>query len=120
MDSAYRNKFLADLTAGILCACRATMLSDADCYSRDEFFKTVSELEAVRKGEVVVTGMAFDDENGVAMADAVVFDQSGRNRYLPLIYPGHLDLADKDSEAVEGEHLLKADVRGQETVEEGE
>jgi len=55
-----------------------------------------SELAAIQKGELDVTVMRMNDDNGVAMADAIVLDQSGATKTVPTVYSGDFALVTKD------------------------
>ncbi|SDL51254.1 monosaccharide ABC transporter substrate-binding protein, CUT2 family (TC 3.A.1.2.-) [Maridesulfovibrio ferrireducens] len=54
-----------------------------------------SELKAIQKGEMDVTVMRINDDNGVAMADAVILDMLGESKKLPLVFSGRLELIEK-------------------------
>jgi len=51
-----------------------------------------AELTALQEGTLDVTVMRMNDDNGVAMADAIVLDQSGRTKMVPTVYSGNLVL----------------------------
>ena len=51
-----------------------------------------SELDALRAGELDFTVMRMNDDNGVAMADAVVLDQNGNAANVPTVYSGEITL----------------------------
>ncbi|HEY9079721.1 substrate-binding domain-containing protein [Magnetovibrio sp.] len=55
-----------------------------------------SELAAIQKGELDVTVMRMNDDNGVAMADAIVLDQSGTPGAVPTVYTGDFALVTKN------------------------
>jgi len=55
-----------------------------------------SELAALAKGELDVTVMRMNDDNGVAMADAIVLDQNGKKAFVPTVYSGDFALVTKD------------------------
>ena len=55
-----------------------------------------SELEAIKKREMDVTVMRMNDDNGVAMAEAIKLDLEGRGDKVPLIYSGDFELVEKD------------------------
>ncbi len=63
------------------------------------------ELEAVARGEMDVTVMRINDDNGVAMADGIVLDMLGRGELLPLVYSGRFELVEKGIEKVRLELL---------------
>lgn len=54
-----------------------------------------SELEAVMAGEMDVTVMRINDDNGVAMAEAIRLDLEGRTAEVPQIYSGEFALVEK-------------------------
>jgi len=54
-----------------------------------------SELEAIKKGDLDMTVMRMNDDNGVAMADAIVLDQSGKSASVPTVYSGDFALVTK-------------------------
>lgn len=54
-----------------------------------------NELAALRSGELDLTVMRMNDDNGVAMADAIRLDQSGRSDEVPLVYSGEFHLLTK-------------------------
>ncbi len=58
-----------------------------------------AELEALRKGELDFTVMRMNDDNGVAMAEAIKLDLLGRGEKVPLIYSGAFRLIRKDTPA---------------------
>lgn len=53
------------------------------------------EISAIRAGELDLTVMRMNDDNGVAMADAIRLDQSGRRNEVPLVYSGEFHLLTK-------------------------
>ena len=55
-----------------------------------------SELAAIQKGDLDVTVMRMNDDNGVAMADAIVLDQSGKSSSVPTVYSGDFALVTRD------------------------
>jgi len=58
-----------------------------------------SELEAIQKGDLDMTVMRMNDDNGVAMADAIVLDQTGKTSSVPTVYSGDFALVTKDLSA---------------------
>ncbi len=54
-----------------------------------------SELDAIVKGELDVTVMRMNDDNGVAMAEAIKFDVVGKAKMVPTIYSGDFRLVKK-------------------------
>lgn len=58
-----------------------------------------AELQAILKGELDFTVMRMNDDNGVAMADAISLDQNGKSGLVPTIYSGDMILIEKGMEA---------------------
>ncbi|WP_417832452.1 substrate-binding domain-containing protein [Terasakiella sp.] len=58
-----------------------------------------AELQAILKGELEFTVMRMNDDNGVAMADAISLDQNGKSALVPTIYSGDMILIEKGMEA---------------------
>jgi len=54
-----------------------------------------AELQAVSRGELDFTVMRMNDDNGVAMADAIALDIQGRTSSVPTIYSGDMILIEK-------------------------
>ncbi len=54
-----------------------------------------SELKAIENGEMDVTVMRITDDNGAAMADAVVLKMLGESENLPLVFSGRFELIEK-------------------------
>jgi len=54
-----------------------------------------SELLALEKGELDFTVMRINDDNGVAMADAISLDIDGRSGEVPTVYSGDMVLVKK-------------------------
>lgn len=50
------------------------------------------ELSAIINGDMDVTVMRINDDNGVAMADSIIVDMLGRRSLLPLVYSGRFEL----------------------------
>ncbi|MCG8636131.1 MAG: substrate-binding domain-containing protein [Desulfobacterales bacterium] len=55
------------------------------------------ELEAVMAGDMDVTVMRINDDNGVAMAEAVRLDTEGRADEVPQVFSGEFALVEKAS-----------------------
>lgn len=55
-----------------------------------------AELDAIEKGELDFTVMRMNDDNGVAMADAILLDQSGNAASVPTVYSGDFALVSKN------------------------
>jgi autoinducer 2-binding periplasmic protein LuxP len=51
-----------------------------------------AELEAISAGDLDVTVMRMNDDNGVAMAEAVALDMAGRENEIPIVYSGEFQL----------------------------
>lgn len=66
-----------------------------------------NELEAILRGDLDVTVMRMNDDNGVAMAEAVALDQAGRAEAIPVVYSGEFVLVTQEHTAEEIE-ILKA------------
>ena len=47
-----------------------------------------AELDALATGDLDVTVMRMNDDNGVAMAEAIALDQAGRGAEVPVVYSG--------------------------------
>ncbi len=56
------------------------------------------ELAAIRAKEMDVTVMRMNDDNGVAMAEAIRLDRSGRGGEVPTVYSGDFALVEKGIE----------------------
>lgn len=54
-----------------------------------------SELSAIEDGALSFTVMRINDDNGVAMADAILLDQDGQGGDLPLVFSGEMALVDQ-------------------------
>ena len=57
-----------------------------------------SELDAIEKGELDFTVMRMNDDNGVAMADAIALDGEGRSDEVPTVYSGDMVLVEIGSD----------------------
>lgn len=53
------------------------------------------ELKAILAGEMDVTVMRMNDDNGVAMAEAIRLDLEGRHDKIPTVYSGDFALVEK-------------------------
>ena len=56
-----------------------------------------SELQALREGRIDFTVMRINDDNGVAMAEAIALDAQGRAAEVPTVYAGRLAVVARDS-----------------------
>lgn len=65
-----------------------------------------AELDAVLDGTLDVTVMRMNDDNGIAMAEAIALDQNGRSDEVPLVYSGSFELV-VSSDPVERIEALK-------------
>lgn len=54
-----------------------------------------SELEAIKAGDMDVTVMRINDDNGVAMAEAIRLDLEGRSAEIPTVFSGDFALVEK-------------------------
>ena len=66
-----------------------------------------AELKALAKGALDVTVMRMNDDNGVAMADAIALDFTGRGDQVPQIYSGDFSLVTKDTPPAKVAELKK-------------
>lgn len=57
-----------------------------------------AELDALARGELNATVMRMNDDNGVAMADAIVLAQSGRADQVPTVFAGAMALVTEATE----------------------
>ncbi|NDV27457.1 substrate-binding domain-containing protein [Desulfovibrio sp. JC010] len=53
------------------------------------------EIEAIQKGELDVTLMRINDDNGVAMADAIILDILEKKSQIPLVFSGRFEILEK-------------------------
>ncbi|WP_083568482.1 substrate-binding domain-containing protein [Arcobacter sp. LA11] len=54
-----------------------------------------SELDAIEKGLMDITVMRMNDDNGVAMAEAIKYDLINKNDEIPTIYSGEFKIVKK-------------------------
>lgn len=52
------------------------------------------ELAAVKAGRMAFTVMRLNDDNGVAMADAIALDLQGKGKQVPTIFSGDFELVE--------------------------
>ncbi|NVJ53861.1 MAG: substrate-binding domain-containing protein [Campylobacteraceae bacterium] len=64
-----------------------------------------SELEAIEKGELDITVMRMNDDNGVAMAEAIKLDILNQSYKVPTIYSGDFAIVKKGIKKEELEKL---------------
>lgn len=55
------------------------------------------ELDALEAGKLDFTVMRMNDDSGVAMADAIILDLSGRRADIPTVYSGQIALISQDT-----------------------
>ncbi|WP_420403547.1 substrate-binding domain-containing protein [Nisaea sp.] len=65
-----------------------------------------SELDAIRKGELDFTVMRMNDDNGVAMAEAIRLTMEGRAESVPRVYSGAFALIDQQTPDATLERLI--------------
>lgn len=63
------------------------------------------ELDAILKGDLDVTVMRMNDDNGVAMAEAIVLDQTGRGKEIPIVFSGEFALVSQENTAEDIDNL---------------
>lgn len=66
-----------------------------------------SELEVLQPGGLDVTVMRMNDDNGVAMAEAIKLDIEGQGKSVPHIFAGDIKLLHNQTSATELEALTK-------------
>ncbi|WP_022851843.1 substrate-binding domain-containing protein [Limisalsivibrio acetivorans] len=66
------------------------------------------ELKALMDGRITLTVMRMNDDNGVAMAEAVKMDIQGRGEEVPLIYSGDFSVLFSDDPA---EKIMEKKIR---------
>jgi len=66
-----------------------------------------NELKAIESGELDITVMRMNDDNGVAMAEAVKLDLLGKGKEVPTIYSGEFSLVKKGINKEELDALKK-------------
>ncbi|MDP5293470.1 substrate-binding domain-containing protein [Oceanimonas sp. CHS3-5] len=64
-----------------------------------------AELDALARGDLDLTVMRMNDDNGVAMAEAIRLDQEGKAHRLPQVYSGDFAVIDRHTPADELERL---------------
>lgn len=57
-----------------------------------------AELESLQDGALDLTVMRMNDDNGVAMADAIVMSENERTKHVPLVYSGDISLIDQTTD----------------------
>lgn len=66
-----------------------------------------SELSAIQRGDLDITVMRMNDDNGVAMAEAVKLDLEGKEKYVPTIFSGDFAVVKKGINQDELEKLKR-------------
>ncbi|WP_167730175.1 substrate-binding domain-containing protein [Terasakiella sp. SH-1] len=94
-----------DIALGVIDAAKET--GQLDQVSVNGWGGGGDELDALLKGELDFTVMRMNDDNGVAMAEAIYLDMSGRSSEVPLIYSGDIVLVDKTTSPQDVEKLKK-------------
>lgn len=56
-----------------------------------------SELQSIEQKEMTVTVMRMNDDNGVAMAEAIRFDVTGQRQMIPQVFSGEFALIDQQT-----------------------
>jgi len=69
------------------------------------------EIEAIKKGELDVTVMRINDDNGVAMADAIILDILGKKSQIPLVFSGRFEILEKGVSAKRLQQLQQESFR---------
>ena len=64
-----------------------------------------AELDALAQGSLDLTVMRMNDDNGVAMAEAIRLDLEGNTGQIPLVYSGDFVVIHKDTPTAELERL---------------
>lgn len=64
-----------------------------------------AELEALAAGSLDLTVMRMNDDNGVAIAEAIHLDQVGKNNLIPQVYSGDFAVIDRQTSKAELERL---------------
>jgi autoinducer 2-binding protein LuxP len=58
-----------------------------------------AELDAISAGDLDVTVMRMNDDNGVAMAEAIALDMAGQEDEIPIVYSGEFQLVTSNDTA---------------------
>ncbi|OIN13916.1 sugar ABC transporter substrate-binding protein [Oceanisphaera psychrotolerans] len=64
-----------------------------------------AELDALAQGSLDLTVMRMNDDNGVAIAEAIRLDQEGKADQVPLVYSGDFAVIDQKTPTAELERL---------------
>ena len=70
-----------------------------------------AELEALAAGDLDLTVMRMNDDNGVAIAEAILLDQLGEKHLIPQVYSGDFAIIDQLTSKAELERLKDVDFR---------
>lgn len=81
-----------DIALGVLDALKET--GKLDTVMTNGWGGGSAELKSIEQGELNFTVMRLNDDNGVAMADAISLDQQGREEEVPIIFSGDMVLVD--------------------------
>ena len=66
-----------------------------------------AELESILKGDLNFTVMRINDDNGIAMAEAIKLDLQGEKKKIPTVYSGEFVLVNQETTAEELNKLKK-------------
>ena len=64
-----------------------------------------AELDALATGDLDLTVMRMNDDNGVAIAEAIQLDQIGKAHWIPQVYSGDFSIIDQQTSHAELERL---------------
>ncbi len=67
-------------------------------------------MQALQQG-LDLTVMRINDDNGIAMAEAIKLDQLGQQARIPHIFAGDIELLDKEQSRAEINELIKQSFR---------
>jgi autoinducer 2-binding protein LuxP len=79
-----------DIALGVLAAARS--LGKVDSIVTYGWGGGRADLDALAADELDVTVMRMNDDNGVAMAEAIALDQAGRGSEVPVVFSGAFEL----------------------------
>lgn len=66
-----------------------------------------AELNAIALGQLAVTVMRMNDDNGVAMAEAIRLDLTDRRQEVPVVFCGDMEIVDQTTSPEQMERLKK-------------
>lgn len=72
---------------------------------------TALEMEALQRDELDLTVMRINDDNGIAMAEAIKMDLEGKEQDVPLIFSGEFAIVDKNTPQKRVNELLEQSFR---------